>query len=91
MKVLVQDAAHTATTVLYENPRKLTYNAGFKTTYDCKVNKQIYFNPNESVALGTASGVGIGTTIQFSIHNQDIQVQWCWSNSSLYSNKNNLD
>ncbi len=58
-------AAHTVTTVLYENPRKLIINAGFKTTYDCKVNTQIYFNPNESVALGTASGVGIGTTIQF--------------------------
>ena len=58
-------AAHTVTTVLYENPRKLIINAGFKTTYDCKLNTQLYFNPNESVALGTASGVGIGTTIQF--------------------------
>ena len=57
--------AHTATTILYENPRKLIINAGFRTTYNCKVNTQIYFNPNESVALGTASGVGIGTTIQF--------------------------
>ena len=58
-------AAHTVTTVLYEDPRKITVNAGFRTTYDCKVNKQIYFIPNESVAIGTASGVGIGTTIQF--------------------------
>ena len=58
-------AAHTVTTVLYEDPRKLVVNAGFKTTYDCKLNKQIYFIPNESVALGTATGVGIGTTIQF--------------------------
>ena len=58
-------AAHTVTTVLYENPRKLIVNAGFKTTYNVNVNKQIYFNPNESVAIGTASGVGIGTTIQF--------------------------
>ena len=58
-------AAHTVSTVLYENPRKLIVNAGFNTTYDCKVNTQIYFIPNESVALGTASGVGIGTTIQF--------------------------
>ena len=58
-------AAHTVTTVLYENPRKLIINSGFRTTYDVKVNTQLYFNPNESVALGTASGVGIGTTIQF--------------------------
>ncbi len=58
-------AAHTVTTTLYENPRKLVINAGFNTTYNVKLNKQIYFIPNESVALGTASGVGIGTTIQF--------------------------
>ena len=31
-------AAHTVTTVLYENPRKLIVDAGFKTTYNCKVN-----------------------------------------------------
>ena len=58
-------AAHTATTILYEDPRKLTLDVGFKTTFSAKLNKQIYFIPNESVALGTASGVGIGTTIQF--------------------------
>ena len=57
--------AHTATTVLYEDPRKVIIDAGFKTTYTSKLNTQIYFIPNESVALGTASGVGIGTTIQF--------------------------
>jgi len=59
-------SAHTATEVLYENPRKLIANSGFKTSYDYKVNKQIYFNPAESVGLGTRSGVGIGTTIFFS-------------------------
>jgi len=56
-------AAHTATTVLYEDPRKLIVNIGFRTTYNSKINTQVYFDPNESVALGTASGVGIGTTI----------------------------
>jgi hypothetical protein len=59
-------AAHTATELLYENPRKLTINTGFKTTYDSIVNRQIYFNPIESVGLGTISGVGIGTTLTFS-------------------------
>ena len=59
-------SAHTATEVLYENPRKLIANSGFKTSSDYKINKQIYFNPVESVGLGTRSGVGIGTTIFFS-------------------------
>ena len=59
-------SAHTATEVLYENPRKLIANSGFRTSYNYKINKQIYFNPAESVGLGTRSGVGIGTTIFFS-------------------------
>jgi len=59
-------SAHTATELLYENPRKLTINTGFKAKYDYTINKQIYFNPAESVGLGTISGVGIGTTISFS-------------------------
>ena len=59
-------SAHTATELLYENSRKLAINTGFKTTYDSIINRQIYFNPIESVGLGTISGVGIGTTISFS-------------------------
>jgi hypothetical protein len=59
-------SAHTSTEILYENPRKLIANSGFKTSFDYKINKQIYFNPAESVGLGTRSGVGIGTTIFFS-------------------------
>jgi len=59
-------SAHTATELLYENPRKLTVNTKFKNAYDPVVNRQIYFNPIESVGLGTISGVGIGTTISFS-------------------------
>ena len=55
--------SHTVTTVLYERPRKLTVNAGFNTTYDFKVNKEIYINPIHTVGLGTLTGVGIGTII----------------------------
>ena len=59
-------AAHTVTTKIYEFPKKLTVNTGFKTDYDYRVNRQIYFDPSETVGLGTAEGVGIGTTIFFS-------------------------
>ena len=59
-------AAHSATDILYEVPRKLTVNAGIKTQYISKINRELYFNPVDSVGLGATSGVGIGTTIVFS-------------------------
>ena len=59
-------AAHSATTVLYERSRKLSVNTGLKTTYSFKQNKEIYFNPIESVGIGTLSGIGIGATLNFS-------------------------
>jgi len=62
----VVGASHTVTSILLEDPRRLTISAGFNTTYAPRLNKQIYFNPSESVGLGTAVGVGIGSTIVFS-------------------------
>jgi hypothetical protein len=59
-------ASHSVTDILYEIPRKLTINAGFRTQYDFKVNREIYFNPIDSIGIGTISGVGIGNTIVFS-------------------------
>jgi len=60
-------SSHTTTTVLYEKTRKLIVkNVGYKTSYDYRLNKEIYFNPAESVSIGTFSGVGIGSTLVFS-------------------------
>ena len=56
-------ASHSVTTVLYKDPRTFTINVGYSTNYDYLENREIYFNPVESVGLGTISGVGIGTTI----------------------------
>jgi hypothetical protein len=58
-------AAHTATTSIKELPRKFTINVGYKTTFDDKINKEYYFDPKESVGLGTNVGVGIGITLFF--------------------------
>jgi hypothetical protein len=58
--------SHTATEILYENPRKLKITSGITTSYDYKLNRQIYFNPKDSVGLGTIAGVGIGTTLTIS-------------------------
>jgi len=58
--------SHSVTSVLYEDPRKVIIKAGFNTEYSYSVNRQIYFNPKDSVALGTSAAVGVGTTISFS-------------------------
>ena len=57
-------SAYTASTPLYEIPRKFRINTGFKTDYSYSVNNEIYFNPQESVGIGTI--VGAGTTLTFS-------------------------
>jgi hypothetical protein len=59
-------SSHSVTNVLYENSRKLIINAGFRSQYDYKVNREIYFNPIDAVGLGTTSGIGIGVTLIFS-------------------------
>jgi len=58
--------SHTIGKYIYEDPRKLKINAGFRTDYNSTLNRQIYFDPSNSVGLGTTSGVGIVTTIVFS-------------------------
>ena len=58
--------AHSATTVLYEDPRRFSAVVGFKTSFNFQLNRELYFNPIDTVAIGTQSGVGIGTTIRFS-------------------------
>lgn len=60
-------SAYTATTPLYEDPRKFRINTGFKTDYSYSTNKEIYFNPQESVGIGTSATVGVGTNIVFSL------------------------
>jgi hypothetical protein len=59
-------SAHSSTDILYEISRKLIINSGIKTQYNFKNNQELYFNPADSIGLGTSSGVGIGTTIVFS-------------------------
>ena len=49
-----------------EVSRKFYLSLDIKNTYNPKVNRQIYFNPAESLGIGTTSGVGINTTLTFS-------------------------
>ena len=82
--------AHTVTTILYEDSRIFSINAGFKTTYNYKQNKEIYFNPTESIGLGTVSGVGIGTTIFLSNPGTGI-TQIFIPTKSIYIRNHNLE
>jgi len=59
--------SHSASTVLYEKTRKFTVDVGVTTSSSSySLNKTIYFDPSESLGIGTISGVGIGNTIYFS-------------------------
>ena len=58
---------YTAGIALSEKTRKLQVNFGISSTsYQYDLNRQFYFNPKESVGLGTTAGVGIVSTIYFS-------------------------
>ena len=59
-------ASHTATTIAYNDSRVFTFSYKNRNQNLFEINRQLYFNPVESVGLGTTSGVGIGTTISFS-------------------------
>ena len=55
--------SHTARTVIEEDPRKFKIDVGFNTDFDNQIDLEYYFNPVESVGVGTTDGVGIGTTV----------------------------
>ena len=57
--------SHTVGSILTENPKRFLINVGLNTTYQYKKNVEIYFNPAESVGLGTTV-VGIGSVLTFS-------------------------
>ena len=58
--------SYSAGSILTEKSRKLTSNFNIDEDYNFTLQKEIYFNPAESVGLGTTSGVGITSTINFS-------------------------
>jgi len=58
-------AIHTIGSILIEESRRFTIDSGFNTRYNFKKNEEIYFEPSETVGLGTTA-VGIGSILQFS-------------------------
>lgn len=59
--------SHSRSDILYENSRRLNFRVNSTEDFSSiKRNKEIYFNPAESLGIGTESGIGIGKTIVFS-------------------------
>tara|TARA_R100000027_G_scaffold16248_1_gene11619 strand:+ start:1229 stop:14104 length:12876 start_codon:yes stop_codon:yes gene_type:complete len=58
-------AVHTIGSRIYEDPRRFTINSGFKTAFEFNRNREIYFEPTETVGLGITA-VGIGSVLSFS-------------------------
>ena len=58
--------AHTSTSLITSLNRSIQFNLGISTDIQTRVNIPYFFNPSESVAIGTAAGVGIGSTISYS-------------------------
>ena len=58
--------AHTATTVLLEDTRKFTFISQRENNVNFELNDQIYFDPKETLGIGTLTGTGVGSTVFFS-------------------------
>lgn len=64
-------SAHTSTTLVNFIPNSFTIE--HKTNYfDSKLDKEFYFNPKQSVGIGTTAGVGIALT--YTVGNRDYQI-----------------
>ncbi len=60
-------AAHTGSVKLFQDSRSFSINVGaLKTTKILKTNTEFYFDPNESLGIGSETTVGAGKTIVFS-------------------------
>ena len=51
--------------IINEFPRKFEFNSKVEDNVEFKYNREYYFDPVETVAIGQTSGVGIGTTLFF--------------------------
>ena len=59
-------SSYTTGTALIGDPRKFTINVGStKTDKSFRLNEELYFEPEESVGIGTTTGNGVGTVVTF--------------------------
>ena len=63
--------AHTATTPVYFAPDTFTINKSVDY-FESKINDLVYFNPKQSVGVGTTSGIGIAVTNNVGVQTNNI-------------------
>ena len=81
-------SAHTAFSSLLQNPRNFVFKKRNKTPLNSRLNKQIYFNPVDSLSVVSSSGVGIGSTLIFSNPGTGRTSMWIPSKSAYLKNHN---
>lgn len=57
--------SHNSGSRLTEISKKIFVNLNIENNYDSKLNKELYFDPSESLGIGTTSGPGITRTLNF--------------------------
>ena len=62
----VLGTAHSGTALITVLNRVIQFSAGISTDLVTNRNVPYYFNPSETLALGSTAGVGIGSTIRYS-------------------------
>ena len=63
--------AHTATTPVYFVPDTFTINKSVDY-FESKINDLVYFNPTQSVGVGTTSGIGIAVTYNVGVQTNNV-------------------
>jgi hypothetical protein len=77
---------HEISSILIEDSRKFFIDT--KLNFNSKINKKYYFNPQETVGIGTTFGVGIGSTIFISNSGVGISEVFVPSRSLYFPNHN---
>jgi len=83
-------SSYSAGIALTEKSRKFKLNFGISTSYNFDIDKEFYFDPKETVGLGTTSGVGIVSTLYFSNPGVGI-TQLTIPTQSIYIKDHNLN
>ena len=81
--------SHTSGSILTEISRQFNIESNENIKEIVEPNKEFYFNPSDSVALGSTSGVGIGTTLTFSNPGAGV-TQLYVPTKTIYIKDNNL-
>ena len=81
-------AAHTIGKFLIEDSRNFDITTGITSTYKFRRNEQVYFDPSETVGLGTTAGIGIGSTLSFANPGAGITQKFIPTKSLFFKNHN---